>query len=304
MIQVVGEALIDIIIDQQGEVSSVVGGAPLNTARTIARLGGQVSFIGGISRDSFGKRISRELSADGVMPGIDQPMSEPSAVALASLDESGAATYRFLIDHTSASSVTIEQALSAFDPRSRAVHVGTLAFVLSPLAQAASQIIDSMESQQVLMIDPNARPAVMSDSHLFAVFTQSLEHALQRADLVKVSGDDLELLYPDVDPILSARMLHESSNATVLFTDGSKSVRIYVQGSELVLEVPRVAVVDTVGAGDSFSGGFLAYWTEQNWSRVDCKDLTKVEAAARFGIRVAGLTCQKPGAQPPFAHEL
>jgi fructokinase len=299
-----GEALIDIIIDQQGDVSSVVGGAPLNTARTIARLGGEIVFIGGISGDSFGQRITRELVADGVTLGIEQPMLEPSPVALASLDDTGAATYRFLIDGTAASSVTSEQAMRAFDPQARALHVGTLAFVLSPLAHATSHVIDSMEDQQVLMIDPNARPAVMADPILFALFSQTLERALNRADLVKVSGDDLELLYPDVDPGVSARMLHDSSQATVLFTDGSKSVRIYVQGSELVLAVPLVPVVDTVGAGDSFSGGFLRYWTQQGWARDDCKDILKVEAAARFGIRVAGLTCQKPGAQPPFAHEL
>jgi fructokinase len=89
-----------------------------------------------------------------------------------------------------------------------------------------------------------------------------------------------------------------------LFTDGSKAVRIYVQGSEILLDVPEVSVVDTVGAGDSFSGGFLTYWVQQDWTRADCSDAAKVEAAARFGIQVAGLTCQKSGAQPPFAHEL
>lgn len=299
-----GEALIDIIIDQQGDVSSVVGGAPLNTARTIARLGGQASFIGGISRDSLGRRIARELVADGVVLGIDQPMLEPSAVALASLDDTGSATYRFLIDQTSASSVTVEQAMLAFDSQARALHVGTLAFVLTPLAHATSHVIESMGSQQVLMIDPNARPAVIADSMLLSLFTQTFESALRRADFVKVSGDDLQFLYPDIDPVVSARVLHDSHNATVLFTDGSKSVRVYVQGSELVLDVPQVSVVDTVGAGDSFSGGFLTYWTQQGWERSDSGDAAKVEAAALFGIRVAGLTCQKPGAQPPFAHEL
>lgn len=296
-----GEALIDIIIDQRGEVSSVVGGAPLNTARTIARLGEQAMFVGGVSQDSFGRRITRELVSDGVILGIEQPMSEPSAVALASLDDSGAATYRFLMNETAASSVTSEQALRAFDPQARALHVGTLAFVLTPLAHAVCSVIDSMSDQQILMLDPNARPAVMTDSTPFA---QTLQHALRRADLVKVSGDDLEFLFPHLDSIEAARLLHNSHNVTVLFTDGSKSVRIHVQGSERVIDVPAITVVDTVGAGDAFSGGFLTYWAQKDWMRVDCHDMEKVEAAARFGIRVAGLTCQKPGAQPPFAHEL
>ena len=296
-----GEALIDIIIDPEGEVSSVVGGAPLNTARTIGRLGELVSFIGGISHDSFGRRITRELVSDGVLLAITQPMHQPSTVALASLDASGAATYRFLMEGTAASSVTTEQALQAFDTQVRALHVGTLAFVLNPLVDAVRGVIDSMSDQQILMLDPNARPAVMTASTPFA---QTLEHALRRADLVKVSGDDLEFLYPGVDLVEAAWSLHRSSNASVLFTDGSQSVRIYVRGSERVLNVPEISVVDTVGAGDSFSGGFLAYWAQNDWKRIDCSDIEKVEAAARFGIRVAGLTCQKSGAQPPFAHEL
>lgn len=296
-----GEALIDIIIDQRGEVTSVVGGAPLNTARAIARLGEQASFIGGISQDSFGRRITLELVSDGVKLGIERPMSEPSTVALASLDNSGAASYRFLMEGTAASSVTVEQAMRAFDLEARALHVGTLALVLSPLIHAVRSVIDSMGQQQILMVDPNARPAVMTDSTLF---DQTLQHALGRADLVKVSGDDLEFLYPGTDPVVAARRLHDSRKTSILFTDGSKAVRIYVQGSEILLDVPEVSVVDTVGAGDSFSGGFLTYWVQQDWTRVDCSDAAKVEAAARFGIQVAGLTCQKSGAQPPFAHEL
>lgn len=296
-----GEALIDVIIDQRGEVTSVVGGAPLNTARTIARLGEQASFIGGISQDSFGRRITRELVSDGVKLGIERPMSEPSTVALASLDNSGTASYRFLMEGTAASSVTVEQAMRAFDLNARALHVGTLALVLSPLIHAVCSVIDSMDDQQILMVDPNARPAVMSDSTLF---DQTLQHALGRADLVKVSGDDLEFLYPGTDPVVAARRLHDLRKTSILLTDGSKAVRIYVQGSEILLDVPEVSVVDTVGAGDSFSGGFLTYWVQQDWTRADCSDAAKVESAARFGIQVAGLTCQKSGAQPPFAHEL
>lgn len=301
MIHVLGEALMDIIIDQYGEVSSVVGGGPLNTARTIARLGERVSFIGGISNDSFGQRILREIESDGVLIGITECMSEPSTVALASLDASGAATYRFHMDQTAAASVTTEQALQAFDVAARALHVGTLALVLTPLAHAARSVIDAMSQSQILMLDPNVRPAVMTDSQ---TFIGTLEHALRRVDLLKVSADDLSYLYPEINPLESARLLHRSNSATVLFTDGSNSVRIFVQGSERALEVPEVSVVDTVGAGDSFSGAFLAFWAKKDWVRIDCQDVDRVEEAARFGIKVAGITCQSSGAQPPFAHDL
>lgn len=63
-------------------------------------------------------------------------------------------------------------------------------------------------------------------------------------------------------------------------------------------------VVDTVGAGDSFSGGFLAHWLARGLGRRELTDLPAVVEAAAFGIKVAGITCQRAGADPPRALEL
>jgi fructokinase len=95
----------------------------------------------------------------------------------------------------------------------------------------------------------------------------------------------------------------------VLFTDGANAVHELTSGRaseavDVVLDVPRVPVVDTVGAGDSFSGGFLAHWVATGRTRADLGDLDAVVEAARYGIRVAGITCQRAGANPPFAQEV
>lgn len=301
MIQVLGESLIDIIVGTDGEIDSVVGGAPINTARAISRLGCPVSYLGGISSDSFGRRIQRLLEQDGVAIALSEPMREPSAIALASLDSSGAATYRFLIDGTAASAVTVPMAMEAYDSGALALHIGTLAFVLNPLSTAVRPVIDSMPEQQILMVDPNARPSVMSNS---TAFQDNFNHALKRADIIKVSGDDLLFIFPGQSKLDAAIQLHETSGAVVLFTDGADSINVFVGGEHAAIEVPRVNVVDTVGAGDSFSGGFLAYWFRQSWDRTDLADLAKVVSAGEFGSRVASLTCQVSGAQPPFADQL
>ena len=296
-----GEALIDIIVTTEGQVDSEVGGAPLNTARTIARLGHQASFLGGISKDSFGGRIKRLLDADRVHIAIPTLMDQPTTIAIASLDENGAATYRFLIQDTAASSVTVDMALAAVDRQARAVHIGTLALVLTPLSDAARAVIDSLGHDQILMVDPNARPSVMTDSE---IFNSTLAHAFSRADVIKVSGDDLDFLYPHLSGHEATQHIQSSTGAAVLFTDGARAVEVHVGGSVRILDVPKVPVVDTVGAGDSFSGGFLSYWVGQDWSRSDLHDIDRVAEAAQYGIQVAGLTCQKIGAQPPFAREL
>ena len=301
MITVIGEALVDIIVDTNGEVTSVVGGAPLNTARTISRLGLPATFLGGVSTDAFGRRIMGLLEADGVVLGLGHQVPEPTTLAIAQIDEGGAATYRFLMEGTSAAAVTPEMALAHMGPDVRVIHVGTLGLILQPLADASVAVVAAATEDQLVMVDPNCRHSVMTDS---TVFHGALEAVLRRADLVKVSGDDLGFLFPDVDTLDAATMLQIETGAVVLFTDGANAVHVIDRDVDIVLEVPRVPVVDTVGAGDSFSGGFLAYWVHNSLHRDDVHDLDHVVAAARFGIAVAGITCQRAGANPPHANEV
>jgi fructokinase len=299
VITVIGEALVDIIVDARGEVTSVVGGGPLNTARTVARLGVGSQFLGGVSTDPFGQRIMRLLDADGVRLGGAQ-VPEPTTLAIAQIDESGAATYRFMLDGTSAAAVSPEAALAAIDPQAGAIHAGTLALVMQPLSDALVAVVDAAREDQIVMIDPNCRPSVDRLEQLRA----SLDSVIGRADIVKVSGDDLEYLFPGQETLAAARGLSESTDSLVLFTDGANAVHVMRGDVDIVLDVPRVPVVDTVGAGDSFSGGFLAWWLHRGLGRADLADLDRVAEAARFGIAVAGITCQRPGAEPPFAHEV
>ena len=301
MISVLGEALVDIIVDPGGEVTSVVGGAPLNTARTIARLGIPATFLGGVSTDAFGNRIMRLLDDDGVVLGLGAQVPEPTTLAIAQIDEHGAATYRFMMEGTSAAAVTPSMALAHLDPSVRVLHVGTLGLVLQPLVDASVAIVTAASDDQLVMIDPNCRPSVMTGS---SVFADALAAVLPRADIVKVSGDDVEFLFPGVEPLQAAKELAASSDSVVLFTDGAEAVHVLAGGQDVVLDVPKVAVADTVGAGDSFSGGFLAWWLQHGKTRADVRDVDALVAAARFGIAVAGITCQRPGADPPRIDEV
>ena len=301
MIHVMGEALIDIIVSPDGEIDSVVGGGPVNTARTIARLGTDVSFIGGISQDALGKRIRRLLESDGVHCAIEKDCAAPTTLAIASLDEVGAAAYRFLIEGTSSLSVTPEIALKVLNKKAKALHIGTLAFVFEPLSQATRAVVAEMAENQILMVDPNARPSVMQDP---SQFWETFNSCLERADVVKCSGDDLDYMFPDLGNREAARDICARSQAVLLLTDGSNGVSVLTQTEEFQVNVPEVHVVDTVGAGDSFSGGFLSFWDKRNLNRDELANTESVRAAVEFGIKVAGLTCQRAGAMPPFAHEL
>jgi fructokinase len=230
---------------------------------------------------------------------------EPTTLAIAQIDDSGAASYRFLLDGTSAATVTPEMALAHLDADSRAIHAGTLALVMQPLADALVAVVRAASDDQIVMIDPNCRPSVDRQD----LFRSSLDAVIERADVVKVSGDDLEYMFPGSAPLPAAMRLASDTDSLVLFTDGANAVHVITSGRrapavDVVLDVPRVPVVDTVGAGDSFSGGFLAWWMHNDLGRADLANVDRVAAAARFGIAVAGVTCQRPGADPPQAADV
>jgi fructokinase len=131
-----------------------------------------------------------------------------------------------------------------------------------------------------------------------------LEKVLRRADVVKVSGDDLDYLNPGMDHREAVRGLIGLGVKVVLFTDGAARVRIITAHDERVVPVPAVEVVDTVGAGDSFGGGFLAFWLSSGSSRADLADTERLEWAVGKAVDVARITCQRVGANPPYLHEL
>lgn len=302
MIAVIGEALVDIIVDHEGNIASVVGGGPFNAARTIARLDQPVTFMGTFSKDPFGTRIHDALLADHVRLGFPEPVDAPSTLAIAQLDAGGAATYRFLFEGSSATVVTPEAALAALPAGVKAVHAGTLGLVLEPLASAAVALVEHAPEDCLVFIDPNCRPSATPD---VAAYKATLEKVLPRADVIKVSGDDVDFLHPEASSRLEvARGWAKTYGSVVLMTDGSAAVHVVLPKDDMVLDVPRVNVVDTVGAGDSFGGGFLAWWMQQGLDREDLREIDMVRDAALYGIAVAGITCEREGAQPPYLHEL
>lgn len=301
MITVGSDALIDLIVDAAGEVTSVVGGGALNTARSIARLGQPVSFLGGVSRDAFGQRIMRLLEADGVHYALGEPVGAPTTLAIAELDEHGAASYRFMLTNTSVDSMTAAMARARLPHDTTMLHIGTLGLVLQPTADALRAVVEDSPDDRLVMLDPNCRPSVLTDD---TVFRRTLEAIWPRADVIKVSGDDLAFLTPGAATLQAAKALQRTSGAIVLLTDGPHAVHVLTAADHVELEVPSVPVADTVGAGDSLSGGFLVRWAQRGLTRADLADLPAVIDAVRFGIAVAGITCQRPGAEPPYLHEL
>lgn len=301
MIVVAGEALIDLIVHPDGHLTAIPGGGPFNTARTVGRLGVDVGFLGRLSTDRFGGMLATALTDDGVDLRWASLTDAPTSLAVAELDATGAASYRFHLAETSAPTLSLDDVLVALRSEPQVLHVGTLGLVVEPIASALAAGIARAGPDTLVMVDPNCRPRVIRDR---GAYLARLHGVLARADVVKVSADDLAYLDPDVRPREAARKLLANRSAVVLLTDGASAVCVLGPGFEIELPVPKVEVVDTVGAGDAFGGGFLARWVERGFGRSELADEAAVRDAVSLAIDVAVRTCLRPGADPPRRHEL
>jgi fructokinase len=297
VIVVVGEALVDLVVDANGAVTAALGGAPVNTARACARLSADVSFGGAISVDRFGSMLAAQLAADNVALDLVERCDEPTTLAVAELDDRGTASYRFYVDGTSAPSYTTKLE----DRRPEWLFTGGLGLVFEPMADTVEVMLDDRPAGCAVMVDVNCRSRVVRDRERYL---SRLDRVAARADVVKVSDEDVAYLTPGVAPLEAARTLLARGPRAVLLTAGGAAVHVLTAAGETEVPVPRVDVVDTIGAGDSFSGGFLAWWSAGERTVDDLEALDHLVPAVIAAIAVAGITCTRRGADPPWRHEL
>lgn len=302
MIIVAGEALIDLVAEPDGRLVAQPGGGPYNTARTIGRLGAEPVFLGRLSQDSFGQLLLKSLNDDGVMLAVPHLTTAPTTLAMVELDAAGAARYRFYLAGTSASDLKQSMLPAALPEPMSALHAGSLALLMEPIATSIESLITTrVPPDALVMIDPNCRPEAISDQHAYRA---RLSRILRRADVVKVSVDDLDYLSPGTPARTAAAALLEQGPGLVLLTDGPRPAWAFLPGQKLNVEVPQVPVVDTIGAGDAFGGAFLAWWSGNQLTRSDLHRKGAVRDALRAAAEVASFTCTRAGADPPWLAEV
>jgi fructokinase len=299
MITVAHEALIDLIVDPAGHVDPRLGGAGFNVTRAVARLGWPVAYLGRLSGDRFGQLIRANLDQHGVKIAVEAPSAAPTTLALVDLDPAGVPSYHFYLDGTSAAAVGPGEAV--LPEGTTAVHVGSLCLVMEPVGTSTEHMMVNAPDDVTVMLDPNCRPTAIASRH---DYLGRLMRIARRADLVKVSTEDLAYMFPGQDAGDAAAELVAQGPACVLVTDGAAPVRVFAGGQQIRVDVPAAPVADTVGAGDAFGGAFLTWWLGNGLGRFDLGDPEPVRQATQAAIQAAVMTTTRRGAEPPWAYEL
>ena len=290
---VVGEALIDLVPGPSGVVDAIVGGGPANTAKALAGLGFSASFIAGISSDEFGELIKSELRQAGVDLSLVKFSDLPTATAKVFLDSAGKASYKFTLDGTSTFSFS-RNWLPTGTPS--VIHVGTLAAIVEP---GASELFGWIQSNGVpIVFDPNVRASVLGD---LDKYRDVVEKWVGVASIVKVSEEDIALLYEDRDYISVAREWLRDGVQLVVITRGENGLIGVTSESSVEVSGVPVEVVDTIGAGDTVGAIVVEAIVEHGLEALKSERLTLVlERAAK----AAAITCSRAGAKPPTRDEL
>ncbi|MFF9342758.1 MULTISPECIES: carbohydrate kinase [unclassified Streptomyces] len=292
---VIGECVADIVRGPGAADVVHPGGSPANVACGLARLGRPVTLLTQLADDPAGRLIAAHLTGAGVRLATGgAPARTPSAVV--TLDGRGRAAYAFDIAWT----LTAEEPPATPEPV-RHVHLGSIAAVTEPGAAAVLALTGRLRPAATVSYDPNVRPALMGE-HGPAV--ARVERCVALADVVKASDEDLAWLYPGEPPEAVAARWLALGPAVVLVTRGGDGALAVTREHTVAAGAPAVAVVDTVGAGDSFMSAVLDALAGRDraaLAALGADDLTGL--LARAGA-AAAVTVSRAGARPPDRAEL
>ncbi len=313
-IAVVGEVVADAVLPPDGIVDGAAhltvhpGGGPANFAVALARLGTTARFAGRLSTGALGALCRAKLEASGVDLTTSEAASEPATLAIAKLDQSGAASYEFYTAGTADWAWTDESLAPLVDgpfpddERPVAIHTGTLALALQPSGRVIENLLFRARSQLTVSIDPNLRTLLVP----VETYRGVIDRWAALSDILRLSEDDLEQLWPGWTPEQAAEHLHELGVPLVVVSLGADGAFASLRGEQIRVPIAPTNLVDTVGAGDSFHGGMLHQLASdgQLGGRLEALDVAGLTVALTFASRVSAITCSRAGANPPWAAEL
>lgn len=292
---VVGEALVDVVHGADGSVAERAGGSAANVAVALARLGRPVRFATSYAADRYGAVLADHLATAGVALATDPHVVARSSSAVATIGPDGSASYEFDVDW--------RLGPVPADPAPRAVHVCSLGAVVSPGARDVRALVERLRGRATVSYDVNARPSITGTGPELVATVEAL---VSLADVVKVSDEDLEVLWPALTVDAAAERLAGLGPRAIVLTRGGAGATWVESGRRVDVASRPVLVADTIGAGDTFAAALV----DRLWDhgllggRLPSPSDDVVTDLLEYAGRAAAVTVSRPGADPPYRSEL
>jgi fructokinase len=294
---VTGEVLID-LIPEGADRKPIVGGGPANTAKALAKIGIDTQFIDGISTDDYGQVAKKEMVASGVNLDYVKYSDKPTSLAIVSLSDSGSASYKFEIENTATFDFTSDWLPNPQSERPSLLHIGTLVTAIEPSATVLFEWAQSVAKVAPIVFDPNIRPAVISDRDLYV---KQVELWVSISSAIKVSDEDIRWLYPslEIDQVVNNWLAKGPS--LIVVTYGDRGLAGYRIDEKVSVDAVKVAVADTVGAGDTVGAILVEAIVKDG---LDTLSGVRLEMMLKRAAKAAAITVSRSGSNPPTLKEI
>ena len=311
MYLVCGEALFDFFSETEADgpasqvnYKAIAGGSPFNVAVGLRRLGVESALFAGLSTDYLGRRLQQVLLNEGVSAQYLLDFDAPTTLAMVAVGANGSPHYSFRGEGCADRQLSPAN-LPALGPEVRGLHFGSFSLVVQPIADTLLALVQRESGKRLISLDPNVRLNPQPDIDLWRSRIATL---VQYADLIKVSDEDLGLLYPELEPqaVIDGWLKHRCQ--LVFLTRGGQGATVFSRrhGSWSMPACP-VKIADTVGAGDTFQAALITWLTEQQLDSVEGLNTLsreQISSMLDFAIRAAAMTCAKTGPDLPYRQQL
>jgi len=244
------------------------------------------------------------LSDEGVNAQFLVEFAAPTTLAMVAVGANGSPQYSFRGEGCADRQLTRAH-LPTLGDEVRGLHVGSFSLVVQPIGDTLLALVQRESGKRLISLDPNVRLNPQPDIQLWR---DRVAELVKYADLIKVSDEDLHLLYPDQSPesVLEGWLQHRCQ--LVFLTRGGDGASVFSrQHGHWSQPAVKVVMADTVGAGDTFQAALIAWLTEQQLDSVEgLQHLTReqIDTMLGFAIRAAALTCGKTGPDLPYRQQL
>lgn len=309
-VAVFGEALIDLIEQDNGSLMPFIGGSPFNVARSFAKQGLSCHYTSPLSHDNYGRQIKAFALTENIELAAVKTSALPTSLAIVTKDQNGLPDYCLYRRGVADLDTTLASLQSVIPNHIDLFHTGSLALV-PEMVDILLPLIRSLKAKGVcISIDINIRKGV-ADSE--TAYHEAVLELMQYANFVKVSDEDLEMLGFNGEPRDNARQLLEAlDNGIVVLTLGEQGAEI-ITDEGCILKKPVYAPQhfgDTVGAGDTFFSAFLSQLIRNGAIRYspghlfELPNTDNLDNALQFGLMAATINVEQEGCQPPTKQDV